>query len=195
VVTGFRLAYGGAQEYYGVEPDLATYGKAIGGGYPIAAVCGRRDVLALSDPARRGSDSYAYLGGTLSGNPVAAVAGLATLREMRRPGVYERLFATGNRLRQGIETLGRDLGIPGTGPRRGTGLPGLLHGAPDTQPPGQRCRRCRAGLAVRPGAPGSRSLSHPGAKFYVSTVHGELEIERTLEVFAEALQAVKARGA
>lgn len=195
VVTGFRLAFGGAQEYYGVEPDLATYGKAIGGGYPIAAVCGRRDVLALTDPARRGSDSYAYLGGTLSGNPVAAVAGLATLNEMRQPGVYERLFRTGNLLRQGIETLGRDLGIAVQAPGEGPVFQVFF-----TERPIRNHRdslAADAGLAWRFGLELlDRRLFHtPGAKFYVSTVHGEPEIARTLEAFEGALRAVKARHA
>jgi glutamate-1-semialdehyde 2,1-aminomutase len=193
VVTGFRLAYGGAQEYYGVEPDLATYGKAIGGGYPIAAVCGRRDVLALSDPARRGSDSYAYLGGTLSGNPVAAVAGLATLNEMRQPGVYERLFATGNRLRQGIETLGRDLGMPVQAPGEGPVFQVFFTERPIRNH--QDSSAADAALAWQFGLELlDRGLFHtPGAKFYVSTVHGEQEIARTLEAFEGALRAVKTR--
>src|SRR5947208_9983389 len=83
VVTGFRLAYGGAQEYYGVIPDLATYAKAIGGGYPLAAVCGRQDIMELTDPQGRERGTYSVLGGTLSGNSVAAAAGLATLEQLR----------------------------------------------------------------------------------------------------------------
>lgn len=192
VVTGFRLAYGGAQEYYGVEPDLATYGKAIGGGYPMAAVCGRRDLLALTDPGRRGSDTYSYFGGTLSGNPVAAVAGLATLEEMRRPGVYERLFATGNRLRQGIETLGRDLGIAVQAPGEGPVFQVFFSERPIRNH--QDSRAADAPLAWQFGLELlKRGLFHtPGAKFYVSTVHGEPEIERTLDAFEGALRAVKA---
>ena len=195
VVTGFRLAYGGAQEYYGVEPDLATYGKAIGGGYPLAAVCGRRDLLALTDPGQRGSGSYAYLGGTLSGNPVAAAAGLATLEELRQPGVYERLFATGMSLRQGIERLGRDLGLPvqaiGEGPVfqvffREREI--LTH---------QDSRQADAALAWAFGLELlQRGLFHtPGAKFYVSTAHGEPEIARTLEAVEGALRTVRERAA
>ncbi|MDQ3410960.1 MAG: aminotransferase class III-fold pyridoxal phosphate-dependent enzyme [Chloroflexota bacterium] len=194
VVTGFRLAYGGAQEYYGVQPDLATYGKAIGGGYPMAAVCGRRDVLALTDPSLRGSGSYAYLGGTLSGNPVAAVAGLATLAEMRRPGVYERLFATGNTLRQGIETLGRDLGLPvraiGEGP---------VFQVFFTEREIRNHHDSREADAALAWAFGlellDRGLFHtPGAKFYVSTVHGEPEVARTLEAVEGALRALRTRA-
>lgn len=193
VVTGFRLAYGGAQEYYGVRPDLATYGKAIGGGYPLAAVCGRRDMLTLADPGRRGTDSYAYMGGTLSGNPVAAVAGLATLAEMRRPGVYERLFATGNALRQGIEALGRERGLPlraiGEGPVFQVFFTeGEIHNHQDS-------RQADAGLAWEFGLELlQRGIFHtPGAKFYVSTEHGEPEAARTLDAVDGALRVLRAR--
>lgn len=195
VVTGFRLAYGGAQELYGVEPDLATYGKAIGGGYPLAAVCGRHDLLALTDPGLRGSGSYAYLGGTLSGNPVAAVAGLATLEELRQPGVYERLFATGMALRQGIERLGRDFGLPvraiGEGP-----VFQVFFTEREIRTH-HDSREADAALAWEFGLELlRRGLFHtPGAKFYVSTAHGEGEIARTLEAVEGALRAVRERAA
>ncbi|MBX6341421.1 MAG: aminotransferase class III-fold pyridoxal phosphate-dependent enzyme, partial [Thermomicrobiaceae bacterium] len=98
VVTGFRLAYGGAQERYGVVPDLATFGKAVSGGYPLAAIAGRREIVRVADPDQRGRGPYAHLGGTLNGNPVAAAAGLATLAVLRQPGTYERLYAVTQRL-------------------------------------------------------------------------------------------------
>src|SRR5580700_5488911 len=79
VVTGFRLAYGGAQEYYGVVPDLCTLGKVIGGGFPLAAIAGRADIMAHFDRNAVGDDGFLVQVGTLSGNPVAAAAGLATL--------------------------------------------------------------------------------------------------------------------
>ncbi len=95
VVTGFRLAYGGAPAYYGVTPDICTFGKIIGGGYPLSAVAGRADIMAHFDKAIVGSAGFMPLVGTLSGNPVAAAAGLATLAILKRPGAYERVFATG----------------------------------------------------------------------------------------------------
>jgi glutamate-1-semialdehyde 2,1-aminomutase len=98
VVTGFRLAYGGAQEYYGVVPDLCTLGKVIGGGFPLAAIAGRADIMAHFDRGAVGDDGFMMQVGTLSGNPVAAAAGLATLAILQRPGAYERLFATGREL-------------------------------------------------------------------------------------------------
>src|SRR6187200_2151169 len=89
VVTGFRFAYGGAQSYYGVTPDLCTLGKIIGGGFPLAAIAGREDIMSLFDRGKVGDDRFLTQIGTLSGNPVAAVAGLATLEILRRPGAYE----------------------------------------------------------------------------------------------------------
>src|SRR3954464_14278774 len=89
VVTGFRFAYGGAQEYYGVTPDLCTLGKIIGGGVLLAALAGREDIMSLFDRGKVGDDRFLTQIGTLSGNPVAAVAGLATLEILRRPGAYE----------------------------------------------------------------------------------------------------------
>src|SRR5450756_1271775 len=83
VVTGFRFAWGGAQQYYGVVPDLACFGKIIGGGYPLAAVAGRDEIMSQCDNSRKGSPGYVYMTGTLSGNPVAAAAGVATLKELR----------------------------------------------------------------------------------------------------------------
>ncbi|MBJ7593805.1 MAG: aspartate aminotransferase family protein [Candidatus Dormibacteraeota bacterium] len=102
IVTGFRLGEAGAQGYYGVKPDLATYGKIIGGGYPLAAVAGQSTLMELADPGRRGKGDYVYFSGTLNGNPIAAVAGLATM-ELLDDAAYKRLFAAGERLRGGLQ--------------------------------------------------------------------------------------------
>ncbi len=98
IVTGFRFAYGGAQEEYGVTPDLCTLGKIIGGGFPLAAVAGRKAIMDHFDKALVGADRWLMMLGTLSGNPVAAVAGLKTMEVLRRPGNYDRLNANGARL-------------------------------------------------------------------------------------------------
>ncbi|MFQ5874471.1 MAG: aspartate aminotransferase family protein, partial [Dehalococcoidia bacterium] len=82
VVSGFRWSYGGGQEYYGVTPDLTSLGKAVGGGYPLAAVCGREEVMRVFDPAVKEEGSFVPGVGTLSGNPIASTAGLATLGEL-----------------------------------------------------------------------------------------------------------------
>ena len=104
VVSGFRWCPGGAQEYFGVTPDLATYGKIIGGGYPLAAVAGRRELMEVAAWSPQAQDSRAYMSGTLNGNPVAAVAGSATLAELAKPGAYETLNRLGQRLRDGSST-------------------------------------------------------------------------------------------
>ena len=190
VVTGFRLAYGGAQEYFGVVPDLATYAKAIGGGYPLAALCGRRDIMALTNPQQRGGGAYSVLGGTLSGNPVAAAAGLATLAELRKPGVHARLFATGDRLRAGIAALGRTLGIPLQTP--GVGPVFQVFFTERTIRNHEDTLAADAPLAFRFGLELlKRGLFHtPGAKFYLSTTHTDAEIDQTLIAVEEALRAV-----
>ena len=111
VITGFRLAYGGAQAYYGVEADLTCFGKIVGGGYPLAALGGRREIMTLCDIRRGQEPIFAAVGGTLSGNPVAAAAGLATLQALQAEGTYERLRALGNRLRTGLEQLAERHGL------------------------------------------------------------------------------------
>ncbi len=110
VVTGFRLAYGGAQSLYGVTPDLCTLGKAIGGGFPLAAIAGKAEIMAHFDKAKVGEEGFTYQVGTLSGNPVAAVAGRKTLEILRRPGSYEHLQETGRAI---MQILAEELGKAG----------------------------------------------------------------------------------
>jgi glutamate-1-semialdehyde 2,1-aminomutase len=112
VVTGFRFAYGGAQEYYGVVPDLCTLGKIIGGGFPLAAIAGRSEIMAHFDKAVVGDKSFTFQVGTLSGNPVASVAGLKTLEILRRPGAYEEIKKNGERLMQSYATHLSAAGVP-----------------------------------------------------------------------------------
>lgn len=105
VVTGFRLAYGGAQEYYQVVPDLCVLGKVLAGGFPLAAVAGRSEIMACFDPSLASPGTFVPHIGTFNGNPVAAVAGLATLELLREPGSYDRLFHTGRQLMSGLQAL------------------------------------------------------------------------------------------
>jgi len=113
VVTGFRFAYGGAQEYFGVTPDVCTLGKVIGGGFPLAAIAGRADIMALFDKGAVGEDRFLTQIGTLSGNPVAATAGLKCLEILRRPGAYEQVFATGGAMMEGLSGMLREAGVAG----------------------------------------------------------------------------------
>ena len=108
IVTGFRFAYGGAQELYGVTPDVCTLGKIIGGGFPLAAIVGQADIMAHFDKAKVGADGFLMQLGTLSGNPIAAVAGLKTMEILRRPGQYDKLRGLGKTLMDAIsEHLGK----------------------------------------------------------------------------------------
>ena len=111
IVTGFRFAYGGAQEYYGVTPDICTLGKIVAGGFPLAAVTGRADIMRHFDRGEVGDDVLPQIG-TLSGNPVASAAGLATLEVLRQPGTYDRAFATGRTLMDGLAGMVRKAGLP-----------------------------------------------------------------------------------
>lgn len=105
VMTGFRIAYGGAQEKFGITPDLTTLGKVIGGGLPVGAYGGRRDIMAMVAPA-----GPMYQAGTLSGNPLAMAAGIKTLELLRQPGTYEQLDRVTTRLVNGLLQAAKDTG-------------------------------------------------------------------------------------
>ena len=193
VVTGFRLAYGGAQEYYEVVPDLCTLGKVIGGGFPLAAIAGRADIMAHFDKGKVGDAGFLMQIGTLSGNPVAAAAGLATLDILKRPGAYDRIFATGRELMRTLDGLLRQAGIPAqvigepplfevvfttdTGPIRD--YAGTLRGDMDMS------RRFNALLRERGILKGEQ-------KYYVSLAHTEDDIRHTREAWASAIKALTA---
>ena len=120
VITGFRAAYGGAQERYGVMPDLTTLGKIIGGGFPVGAFGGRREIMEQLAPT-----GPVYQAGTLSGNPVAMAAGIATMKVLGRPGVYEELEEKAELLASGLQQAADIAGIPAFGTQVG-GVTGLF---------------------------------------------------------------------
>ena len=119
VMTGFRVALGGAQAYYGVTPDLSTFGKVIGGGMPVGAFGGKREFMELVAPS-----GPVYQAGTLSGNPVAMAAGLATLEQIKVPGFYETLSEKTRMLTEGLQDQADFYGVPFTTTRVG-GMFGL----------------------------------------------------------------------
>ena len=111
IVTGFRLAYGGAQERYGVTPDICTLGKIIGGGFPLAALGASREIMQHFDKGAVGAEKWLMQLGTLSGNPIAAAAGLKTMEILRREGSYEHLRALGRRLQDMQSKALEEVGI------------------------------------------------------------------------------------
>lgn len=106
VITGFRLSLGGAQAYFGITPDLSCFGKIIGGGLPVGAFGGRAEIMDYLAP-----EGPVYQAGTLSGNPLAMVAGIKTLEELKKPGVYEELREKGKKLSEGMKEAARSAGI------------------------------------------------------------------------------------
>ncbi len=115
VMTGFRVAYGGAQARYGIEPDVTTLGKVIGGGLPVGAYAGRREIMEMVAPA-----GPMYQAGTLSGNPLAMTAGIETLEILKEPRVFQEIEQKAVRLTEGIGQAARDAGVPVFQTRAGT---------------------------------------------------------------------------
>ena len=186
VMTGFRLAPGGAQELYGVTPDLTTLGKIIGGGLPVGAYGGRRDIMQLVAPS-----GPMYQAGTLSGNPLAMTAGYETLRMLREdPGVYAALEAKSLRLARGIAEAVRALGLPVTMNR--VGSMSTLFFTPD------RVVEYAGALRADTGKFGAwframldRGIYLAPSQFeaaFVSAAHTDEDINRTIEASREALR-------
>ena len=188
-VTGFRLAYGGAQEYYGVVPDLAALGKALGGGYPIGAVGGRADLLDLCNEANLGREQYVWFASTLGGNPVTAAAAVATLGELRQTGTYERLFAIGKKLRNGFRSLLSKMGIRaqvlGDGPL--CALAFTEEQVVDYRS-GFRADREKGRAFVLGLFRNGIFLNPMSTKLYVSLAHGDEEIEAILAAAERVLR-------
>jgi glutamate-1-semialdehyde 2,1-aminomutase len=185
VMTGFRVAWGGAQNPLGVRPDLTTLGKVIGGGLPLAAYAGPRELMRRIAPA-----GPVYQAGTLSGNPLAVAAGRAALRELGQddPCPYETLERTGARLQEGIEAVGRRHGIPCRVERQGSML-GLFF----SSEPIHRLEDVHATDRQRFSRVFHRLLDlgvhlppSPYETMFFSTAHGEAESAATLEAFDAA---------
>jgi glutamate-1-semialdehyde 2,1-aminomutase len=189
VVTGFRFAYGGAQAFYGVTPDICTLGKIIGGGFPLAAVAGRAEYMRHFDRAAVGEDGFLPQIGTLSGNPVAAVAGLATLEVLRRPGTYEAVFATGRALMEGLERLIAEAGIPA----RILGEPVLfdvVYAEGEIRDYRALLRQDTAMQKHVNAVLRQRGILKGESKYYLSTAHDAADVARTLEAFRAALMTL-----
>lgn len=187
VITGFRLCYGGYQNLVDVQPDLTCLGKIVGGGLPMAAFGGRRDLMNQLSPL-----GPVYQAGTLSGNPLAVSAGLATLRELRKPGVYETLDTSGARLEAGMRAALRDFGKPATFHRLGS-MFALFLGV-DEVPDAARAGEADKELYARwfRGMLQRKTYLAPSAfeTGFVSLAHSEEEIDTTIEAAREVLAEI-----
>ncbi|MBS0517828.1 MAG: aminotransferase class III-fold pyridoxal phosphate-dependent enzyme [Proteobacteria bacterium] len=190
VVTGFRFAYGGAQEYYGVTPDLCTLGKIVGGGFALAAIAGRADIMAHFDKMAVAEEDFLFQVGTLSGNPVAAVAGLATLQVLKRPGTYEKVFATGRTLSATLDELLKKAGIKA----QIVGEPPLFDVLFTDQPvkdyrdtlKGDKVLAGRFNQLLR-----AKGILKGESKYYVSLAHTQADIDHTIGAWAESIAELK----
>ena len=190
VVTGFRFAYGGAQEYYGVTPDLCTLGKIVGGGFALAAIAGRADIMKHFDRLAMTDEDFIFQVGTLSGNPVAAVAGLATLKVLKRPGTYEGVFANGRKLMETLSELLKKHGIKA----QVIGEPPLFDIIFTDQPVKDYRDTLKADTAMLKRfnqALRTRGIMKGESKYYVSVAHTQADIDHTIGAWEEALKEIK----
>ncbi len=188
VMTGFRVALGGAQQFYGVTPDLTALGKIIGGGMPVGAFGGRRDIMEMISPL-----GPVYQAGTLSGNPVAMAAGLATLNELTRPGFYEQLTKKTQRLVENITDHAKVTGIPLTANTAG-GMFGLFFS--DAQPVTSYQQVISSDTEMFKNffhgmlKEGIYLAPSPFEAGFVSAAHSDEEIDRTIKAAAKVLSSL-----
>ena len=186
VITGFRVAYGGAQQRYGVRPDLTCLGKIIGGGLPVGAYGGRRDLMEQVAPL-----GTVYQAGTLSGNPLAVAAGLATLTALHDPAVYDRLERLGARLEEGLRAAARKAEVALTVNRVGSMLTGFFCTGPVTDYAGaRRSDTARYGRYFH--AMLARGVFLAASQFeaaFVSAAHSDADVEHAAAAAAEAVAA------
>jgi glutamate-1-semialdehyde 2,1-aminomutase len=188
VVTGFRFAYGGAQEYYGVTPDICTLGKAIGGGFPLAAIAGRADIMAHFDKGKVGEDKFMMQIGTLSGNPIAAAAGLKTLEILKRPGAYERIRKTGRALMEGYADILKKARVTarvvGDAPMFDVVFTDReVRDYRSSLGDEAKMKRCNALLR-------ERGILKSESKYYISLAHTDADVAATLTAFAASIAAL-----
>jgi len=190
VMTGFRVAYGGAQSVYGIKPDLTCLGKVIGGGLPCAAYGGRQDLMRQVSP-----DGPVYQAGTLSGNPLAMAAGIATLEVLAKPGVYEQLDEAAGTLVAGLEQAAAGAGVPVEMTRAGSMVCCFF-----TRMPVENYEQAvgcdTESFAVFFGHLLDHGVLLGPSQFetwFVSTAHDQDCIDRTIETAAEAFGAVAKR--
>ena len=190
VVTGFRMAYGGAQEHFGIVPDMATYGKVIGGGMPLAAVVGKEEIMAVCDSFKKEKSDFVSMVGTLSGNPLAVTAGLTTLQVLKQPGTYDKVNAKGKKLMDALEEAFKQVGIS----VQVSGMETCF----DVYFTDQPVRTYRDGLRADKDmfekylkAMRKHGILKGGQKFYVGVCHTEADIEQTIAIFEKVAEELK----
>jgi glutamate-1-semialdehyde 2,1-aminomutase len=193
VVTGFRLAYGGAQERYGVVPDLCAIGKSISAGHPISAVCGRADIMDHVEPSARTAYGYVAQTGTYSGNPVSCAAAMAVMNELGRGGVYERLYSVGTRLMEGLRRALWSAGIAA----QVTGEPPAFEVWFGEEPVRDFRSSLKADVAAHERF--TELLFECGIlkaheKFFVSLSHSDEDVEKTIAAFREVAGNLGRKG-
>jgi glutamate-1-semialdehyde 2,1-aminomutase len=187
VMTGFRVALGGAQERLKIQPDITTLGKIVGGGLPIGAYGGRRDVMQHILPAGK-----IFQAGTNSGNPIATAAGIATLQELRKNPPYERLELLSSRLADGLRKVAKSAGVPHSLSRVGSMLTLFFNSeSPHDWPSAAKCDTAR--FAKYFWGMLERGVYMPCSQFealFVSAAHTEADIDATIAAAKEALSGV-----
>jgi glutamate-1-semialdehyde 2,1-aminomutase len=181
VMTGFRVALGGAQEMYKIKPDLTTLGKIIGGGLPVGAYGGRKDIMEMIAPS-----GPVYQAGTLSGNPLAMAAGIAQLKSLQTPGTYAHLEQNTTRLAEGLKGLSKSIQV--------VSVPGMLGLFFSSKPvtdfaSAQKCDTELFGKVWR--ALIEKGIYWPPSQFeaaFISTVHTKNDIDNTIEAFKDSLK-------
>ncbi|MHB1004830.1 MAG: glutamate-1-semialdehyde 2,1-aminomutase [Chloroflexota bacterium] len=188
VITGFRVAYGGAQALFGIEPDLTCLGKIIGGGLPVGAYGGRRDIMQMMAP-----EGPVYQAGTLAGNPLAMSAGIQMLRTLCRPGLYEALEAKAATLARGLAAAAEEAGVPAFSTRVGSMLTLFFTDRKVTDYASAKTADTRF-YARYFNAMLERGVYLAPSQFeasFVSTAHTEADVARTIAAARESLQAAK----
>ena len=190
VVTSFRLAYGGAQEFYGVTPDMCTVGKIMGGGYPLAAVLGPADILSVYDRRASDDDTFVNQIGTLNGNPIACAAGLATLAVMREGGTYEKIHGAGAAIRQALVEICNENGVP----VQSCGEDAIFDVYFSEQPVSNYRDTLAADTAMMARFNTGllkRGILKGAQKYYPSAVHTDEDIEKTIQAMREVVPLIQ----
>ena len=192
VMTGFRVAYGGAQSLFGMTPDLTTLGKIVGGGLPVGAYGGRREIMDHILPA-----GPVFQAGTLSGNPLATAAGIATLKLLRDQSPYATLDALGGKLAAGLSQAAAEAGIPHTVTRAGSMLTLFFNPEPVTD--WTVASRCDTGLFARYfWGLIERNIYMPCSQYealFISAAHTDADIDDTISAARQVLQGLGAVSA